>query len=167
VVNTLVGSPVDRGSCEEGRNIMSDTKRGFAMSGRDLTRRRALGAVGAACGVAALGACGANAPATPAVPPGIKGKVIAQTGDIPVGGGKVFDEWKVVVTQPSAGVFKAFTATCPHAGCAVGRIKGGVIECPCHGSQFAIASGACVAGPAEAPLAAFPLKVQDDGIVIG
>ncbi|WP_233508279.1 Rieske (2Fe-2S) protein [Spongiactinospora gelatinilytica] len=146
---------------------MSDSTRGFVMPGRDLTRRGALGAVGVTCGAAVLGACGSNAPATPAVPPGIKGKVIAKTADIPVGGGKVFDDWKLVVTQPSAGVFKAYTATCPHAGCSVGKVGDGVIECPCHGSQFAIESGKCVAGPAEAPLVAFPLKVQNDGIVVG
>ncbi|MDF5759213.1 Rieske (2Fe-2S) protein [Spongiactinospora sp. TRM90649] len=136
------------------------------MSGNGVPRRRVLGTVGVVCGAAALAACGGD-PGPPAVPPGIKGKVIAKTADIPVGGGKVFDDWKLVVTQPSAGVFKAFTATCPHAGCAVGRIEERLIECPCHGSQFAIDSGECVSGPAKAPLVAFPLKVQGDGIVIG
>jgi nitrite reductase/ring-hydroxylating ferredoxin subunit len=100
------------------------------------------------------------------VPPGIKGKVVARTAEIPVGGGTVLDTWKIVITQPSRGVFKAFTASCPHKGCAVGRVGDGVIHCPCHGSEFAADSGRCLKGPAEAPLTEFPLRVEGDGIVL-
>ncbi|MGV9771816.1 Rieske (2Fe-2S) protein [Streptosporangium sp. NPDC003464] len=132
------------------------------------TRRHVIGATAAvACG-AALTGCGAGAggPGPGIVPPGIKGKVIAQTAEIPVGGGKVISKWKIVITQPTAGVFKAFTASCPHKGCAVGRVADGVIRCPCHGSEFAADSGKCLKGPAEAPLVEFALKVDGDGIVM-
>ena len=53
--------------------------------------------------------------------------------DIPVGGGKVFDALKVVVTQPTAGDYKAFSAVCTHQGCTVNGVSNGVITCPCHG----------------------------------
>ena len=36
-----------------------------------------------------------------------------------MGGGTIFADKKVVVTQPEAGTFKAFDTTCPHQGCAV------------------------------------------------
>ncbi|MCG5215074.1 Rieske (2Fe-2S) protein [Streptosporangium sp. KLBMP 9127] len=145
---------------------MSTETAEFVMPENGPTRRRVLGVAGvAACGVA-LTACGAGEPGVPAVPPGIKGKVIAKTADVPVGGGTVIDKWKVVITQPSAGVFKAFTANCPHKGCAVGRVEEGIIQCPCHGSEFAADSGKCLKGPAEAPLAEFPLRVDDDEIVL-
>ncbi|GHH71552.1 hypothetical protein GCM10017673_25240 [Streptosporangium violaceochromogenes] len=134
---------------------------GFAMP----TRRYVIGAAAVACG-AALTGCAAGKPGPAVVPPGVKGKVIAQTADIPVGGGKVITKWKIVITQPSAGVFKAFTASCPHKGCAVGRVADGVIHCPCHGSEFAADSGKCLKGPAEAPLAEYALKVEGDGIVM-
>lgn len=135
---------------------------GFAMP----TRRYVIGAAAAvACG-ATLTGCAGGEPGPAVVPPGVKGKVIAQTADIPVGGGKVIAKWKIVITQPSAGVFKAFTASCPHKGCAVGQVEEGVIHCPCHGSEFAADSGKCLKGPAEAPLAEYALKVEGEGIVM-
>lgn len=130
-------------------------------------RREVLGATGVAvCGAALAGCAGADGSAAAIVPPGIKGKVIAKKADVPVGGGKVINEWKIVITQPTSGVFKAFTANCPHKGCSVGRPEDGVMTCPCHGSEFALDSGKCLKGPAKAPLAEFPVKVEGDGIVI-
>ncbi|MER6829726.1 Rieske (2Fe-2S) protein [Streptosporangium sp. NPDC000563] len=129
-------------------------------------RRQVIAAAGAvACG-AALAGCASGESAAAIVPPGIKGKVIARTADIPVGGGKVITKWKIVITQPASGVFRAFTASCPHRGCAVGRIGDGVIRCPCHGSEFAVDSGECLKGPAEAPLVQYALKVEGDGIIV-
>jgi len=131
-------------------------------------RRQVIAAAGAAaCGAVLAGCAAGESAAAAIVPPGVKGKVIAQTADIPVGGGKVITKWKIVITQPASGVFKAFTASCPHRGCAVGRVGDGVIRCPCHGSEFAIDSGECLKGPAEAPLAQYALKVEGDGIIVG
>jgi len=73
---------------------------------------------------------------------------LAQTGDIPVGGGTVFVAQKVVVTQPNAGDFKAFTAVCTHMGCLVNKVAGGTIRCPCHGSTYSAADGSVTGGPA-------------------
>ncbi|MEU9131345.1 Rieske (2Fe-2S) protein [Kitasatospora sp. NPDC048540] len=81
--------------------------------------------------------------------------------DVPVGGGKVYRDQRIVVTQPEAGQFKAFSAKCTHAGCVVDQVKGGQILCPCHGSKFAIADGAVADGPAPTPLPAYPVTVQD------
>ena len=53
-----------------------------------------------------------------------------------MGGGKVFADDKVVVTQPEKGEFKAFSAVCTHAGCLVSGVKDSVITCDCHGSRF-------------------------------
>ncbi|MET9432018.1 Rieske (2Fe-2S) protein [Streptomyces sp. NPDC003036] len=90
------------------------------------------------------------------------GQVLAKTADIPEGGGKVFGE--VVVTQPRAGEFKAFSAKCTHAGCAVKDVADGVINCPCHGSKFDATDGSVKAGPATSPLAAAPITVDGDSI---
>ncbi|WP_433238797.1 Rieske (2Fe-2S) protein [Streptosporangium sp. CA-135522] len=135
-------------------------------SERTPTRRHVLGATAVvACG-AALTGCAAGASTPGGVPPGVKGQVVAQAADIPVGGGKVISQWKIVITQPTAGVFKAFNATCPHRGCSVGQVADGIIRCPCHGSEFAADSGKCVKGPAESPLVEFALKVDNGGIVM-
>ncbi|MFF5230992.1 Rieske (2Fe-2S) protein [Dactylosporangium sp. NPDC000521] len=88
----------------------------------------------------------------------------AKTSDIPVGGGKIFEDQKIVVTQPTAGQFKCFTAVCTHAGCVVGDVSGGTINCPCHGSKFKVADGSVANGPASKPLKAVAIKVAGDSI---
>lgn len=89
---------------------------------------------------------------------------LAATGDIPVGGGKVFADDKVVVTQPTAGTFKAFDTTCSHAGCAVTKISGGTINCPCHGAKFSVEDGSVKGGPAPTALQEVAIKVDGDSI---
>jgi Rieske Fe-S protein len=96
----------------------------------------------------------------------LKGKVIAKTADVPVGGGMVIEDLKIVLTQPAQGVYKAFSAICTHKGCAVSTPKDNVIRCACHGSEFAADSGKATKGPAIAGLAAFQVKVEGDGIVV-
>ncbi|WP_042365625.1 Rieske (2Fe-2S) protein [Streptacidiphilus neutrinimicus] len=88
------------------------------------------------------------------------GTVLGATSDVPVGGGKVFAAEKVVVTQPTAGNFKCFTAVCTHQGCTVSSVSGGTINCPCHGSQFHITDGSVAGGPAPSPLAEEKISVS-------
>jgi Rieske Fe-S protein len=90
---------------------------------------------------------------------------LALTSDVPVGGGKILADKKIVITQPRAGSFEAFTAVCTHQGCAVSSVSGGTINCPCHGSKFGIANGSVVTGPAASALAPVSIKVQGTSIV--
>ncbi|MGW1271543.1 Rieske (2Fe-2S) protein [Streptomyces sp. NPDC002491] len=92
------------------------------------------------------------------------GAALAKTADIPEGGGKVFESEKVVVTQPTAGTYKAFSAVCTHAGCAVKSISDGVINCPCHNSNFSIADGSVKSGPAKKSLPEVSISVTGDSI---
>jgi len=94
------------------------------------------------------------------------GDPLAQTADIPVGGGTVLDRQKIVITQPKAGTFKAFTAICTHQGCVVEEVKGGTINCPCHGSKFKVADGSVANGPAARPLREISIKVDGTGIAL-
>ena len=91
--------------------------------------------------------------------------VLARTTDIPVGGGKVLTDKRIVITQPQAGSFHAFTAICTHQGCIVDAVSGGTINCPCHGSKYSIVNGSVVNGPAPLPLAAVSITVQGTSIV--
>ncbi|HSX99666.1 MAG TPA: Rieske (2Fe-2S) protein [Streptomyces sp.] len=95
------------------------------------------------------------------------GTEIAKTSDIPEGGGKIFKSEGVVVTQPSAGDFKAFSSVCTHSGCAVKTIADGVINCPCHNSNFSIADGSVKSGPAPKPLPAKKVSVSGESIMLG
>ena len=90
---------------------------------------------------------------------------IAAIAEVPVGGGLVAKDQKVVVTQPEKGEFKGFTAVCTHAGCVVKEVAGGTINCPCHGSKFSITDGSVVAGPAKNPLGEARIAVEGTQIV--
>jgi Rieske Fe-S protein len=72
----------------------------------------------------------------------------------------------IVVTQATAGTFKGFSATCTHQGCTVNQVAGGTINCPCHGSKFAVADGSVKGGPAKKPLPEKAVKVQGSAVVL-
>ncbi|KAB2594104.1 Rieske (2Fe-2S) protein [Streptomyces arboris] len=142
-----------------------------------LERRTVVLAVGAAGAAAALTACGGSngsggAESVEQQQPGSDGAggaggaVLAKTADIPEGGGVVFAAQKVVVTQPTAGQFKAFSATCTHQGCAVKDVTDNVITCPCHNSTFDAATGSPTAGPATQPLPPREISVEGDSITL-
>lgn len=128
-------------------------------NGRSASRRAVVGGlVGLGVGVPLIAACGSDEGAAGGT---ASSGPLAKTSEVPVGGGKIFEAEKVVVTQPSRGDFKAFSAVCTHQGCVVAEIKGKDIDCNCHGSKYSIEDGSVVHGPAKKPLA--PLKVTVDG----
>ena len=90
---------------------------------------------------------------------------LAKVSDIPVGGGKIFEDKKIVVTQPAAGTIKAFSAVCTHQGCLVSQVDK-TIDCLCHNSKFSITDGSVVNPPASSPLAAVKVTVTGDSIVL-
>ncbi|MDL4777202.1 Rieske (2Fe-2S) protein [Actinomadura xylanilytica] len=97
---------------------------------------------------------------------GAAGTALGSASEIPVGGGKVFKDQKIVVTQPAQGEFKAFSAVCTHRGCSVGSVTGGTIDCPCHGSKFKISDGSVVSPPATEPLPEKKITVQGGKITL-
>jgi Rieske Fe-S protein len=97
---------------------------------------------------------------------GQMGTLLGMAADVPVGGGKVYTAAKVVVTQPSKGEFKAFSAVCTHVGCLCNQVAAGTINCPCHGSKFKITDGSVVAGPAPTPLPAAKITVTAGKILL-
>ncbi len=137
------------------------------------TRRtvlRVAGVTGAAvAGAGALSACGSGSTTTGASAAGQAagqgaGGALAKTTDIPVGGGKIVGQ--VVITQPTAGTYKAFSAICTHQGCTVSSVAQGQIDCACHGSAFDAATGAVVNGPAKSPLPEKKITVADGSITL-
>ena len=88
---------------------------------------------------------------------------IATTAEVPLGGGLILAEQQLVITQPTKGDFKGFSAVCTHQGCTVNEVTD-TIGCPCHGSMFSIEDGSVVEGPAPSPLAEQALVVRGDSI---
>jgi len=147
-----------------------------------ITRRHAIGAA-AMVGVAVptLAACGSDdntatepgatnsttsptsptSPTTSASSPAAGG--LTTKADIPVGGGVIFADDGVVITQPEAGTFHGFTIVCTHQGCAVNSVTD-TINCPCHGSKYSLADGSVVGGPAPAPLTVVDLTITGNNI---
>jgi Rieske Fe-S protein len=148
----------------------------------ETTRRGVLAGAAGVGAAAVLAACGTSTDnsgtgssdtANPAGPTGNASPTapggsseLAKTSEIPVGGGKVIEAQKIVVTQPTAGTYKAFSAVCTHAQCVVASVAAGIIKCPCHGSMYSATDGSVKGGPAPAPLTAKNITVQGDSITL-
>ncbi|MGP4048594.1 Rieske (2Fe-2S) protein [Streptomyces sp. 2A115] len=140
-----------------------------------LCRRTLLAALGGAGIAATLTACGGSDDSSSgssgssdssSSSGSSSGEALAKTSDIPEGGGKVFADQSVVVTQPTAGEFKAFSTTCPHQKQKVNSVDNGLITCPAHGSQFSVTDGSVEKGPATSGLTAAKVMVDGDSIML-
>lgn len=139
---------------------------------RSLDRRSVLRGAAAAGGTLAVGgllaACAPQG-GTPIngspTPPNISGSV--EAAKVPVGGGIVLPGENVVITQPEAGTYRAFSAICTHQGCPVSAVEKQGIKCPCHSSYFDISTGTPVAGPAKLELPTIPCRLDGELVVFG
>jgi len=91
---------------------------------------------------------------------------VAAVSDIPVGGGIILEDPAIVLTQPTAGDVKAFTAICTHEGCLVSQVVDNEIICPCHGSKYSGTDGSVIQGPATQALTAAGVSVDGGQVVI-
>ena len=141
------------------------------------SRRTVITATAAAAAVAALestvsacarhGTGSAPGPTSGAPAPGDGcARAIARTSDIPLGGGRIYPDVPVIVTQPAPGEFRGFGIVCTHDGCQLNSVSNGTINCPCHGSRFAITDGSRVQGPARSGLRQEKIAVDGTCIVL-
>jgi len=73
------------------------------------------------------------------------------SADIPLGV-SYFDNYYLIRDEKTV---RAFSTTCTHAGCRIGKGQAGFLQCSCHGSRFDAKSGKPVKGPAIKPLQEF------------
>jgi Rieske Fe-S protein len=128
--------------------------------------RRTLLKRGAAAGVVAVAAPSLAACSGSSSGGGQPVQTTVKTADVPVGGGVIEDAAGVVVVQPTAGTYKAYSAICPHQGCEVDRVTNGTIACPCHGSTFRVSDGGVLTGPATQGLTVLASTVKGDEVVV-
>lgn len=136
-----------------------------------ITRRTAIASAVGLSAAAALAACApatetldqSQVPEPDAQSPVASVFVVAAATDVPVGSGKKYPagDIEVFITQPRDGEFRAFNATCTHAGCAVGSLSNGQIICPCHGAKYDHDTGDVIEGPATRALAKAKVAVVD------
>lgn len=93
------------------------------------------------------------------------GTELTTTDQVPIGGGVVLTDQRIVVTQPAEGEFNAFTAVCTHQQLLVTSVAEGTIHCANHGSSYDAATGEVAGGPAPAALGEVPIKVDGDKIL--
>lgn len=134
-------------------------------------RRAVLTGVGAAVCACGMAACSKPETGVTALPQSSSEQTGTTTvevpvADVPVGGGKILAEAQLVVTQPEADQFKAFSALCTHKGCPVSSIEGEEIVCNCHNSRFSTTDGAVITGPADSPLTAATVKKSGDKLIV-
>lgn len=76
---------------------------------------------------------------------------------------------KQILMANIEGKYYAMGNKCTHNGCKLsgGTLKkGGVVQCPCHYSQFDIKTGNVVLGPAEKPEPLFQVKEDGDQLMV-
>ncbi|MER5659067.1 Rieske (2Fe-2S) protein [Streptomyces sp. NPDC002131] len=138
------------------------------MPGRPSASRRTVLRGAALTPVAGLGlaACsgggGGGAPATPTAP-----VVLGAESEVAKGGAELYQDQNVVVSRAEDGSLKAFSSICPHAGCAINKLDGTTLVCPCHGSEFDARTGKVLRAPATEPLNALTVEAKNGKIVAG
>ncbi len=126
-------------------------------SRRDLFRALGIVALGGAAATV-LDACSGGGSAGATRSASTSAEVVPKSA-VPQGSGVVRGGF--VITQPTAGRFKAFSNICTHQGCPINQVNGNKITCNCHGSEFSIADGSVLRGPAVQPLP--KMKISVDG----
>jgi nitrite reductase/ring-hydroxylating ferredoxin subunit len=141
---------------------------GDAMPGRPSASRRTVLRGAALTPVAglALSACAgggeAGGPATPTAP-----VELGAESEIAKGGAKLYRDRNVVVSRADNGSLKAFSSICTHAGCAIDKLEGTTLTCPCHGSEFDATTGKVLHAPATVPLNELSVEARDGKIIAG
>ncbi len=100
-------------------------------------------------------------------PQAVAPQAIARTGDLAVGGVKVFrypganDPCLLMRTAEDA--YVAYSQKCTHLSCAVYPSDDGKrLECPCHEGYFAVEDGRVLQGPPPRPLPRIVLERRGD-----
>ncbi|BDP99912.1 Rieske (2Fe-2S) protein [Aquiluna sp. KACHI24] len=139
------------------------------------SRREVLGVSVASLAAVSLAACAAEPEVAQTTPPSATvnqapaeavGEILlGPASEIMVGSGnkyKIDEMLTILVTQPKAGDFRGFSATCTHSGCIVSGVSDGEIACGCHGARFDQETGAVLAGPARTALGRITIELRGD-----
>jgi nitrite reductase/ring-hydroxylating ferredoxin subunit/uncharacterized membrane protein len=90
---------------------------------------------------------------------------VAAEGDLPAVGGTLrvdVQDTPILLARDAGGTLHALADRCSHRGgsLADGEIDGGCVECPLHGSRFALSDGSVVRGPSAYPQPAYDVRTM-------
>ena len=94
-------------------------------------------------------------------------QLLGKTSEVMVGSGmkyKISDALTVLVKRPALDTFRAFNATCTHAGCIVTGVREDQIACGCHGARFDTDTGQPQSGPAKSALGKIMIEVRGEDL---
>ena len=94
---------------------------------------------------------------------------IGPAGDEPAGALRQVEvEGRAVCVGRTAGGWAAFDDTCTHEECSLagGELDGGVIVCPCHGSEFDVRTGDVLTPPALDPLPIYEAREENGALLV-
>ena len=94
---------------------------------------------------------------------------LAKVSDIPAGEGRIFEpEGHVIAIFNIGGKFHAVDNTCLHRGGPLGEgiCEESVVTCPWHGWRYDVTTGQCVEGDPSAKVVTYPVKVENDEILV-
>jgi nitrite reductase/ring-hydroxylating ferredoxin subunit len=94
---------------------------------------------------------------------------VAESSELTLGAVKVVKVGGVdVMVANIEGKLYAIANKCTHVGGPLGKGKlaGSVVQCPWHGSEFDVKTGAVVKGPAQKPEPTFQVKVENSAVWI-
>ena len=95
---------------------------------------------------------------------------VAKVGELAAGEMKLVEAGaRAIVLLNVEGELYALDNECTHAGCdlADGDLEGNILECPCHGSKFNVATGAVENPPAEEPVPTYAVSIDGDNVLVG
>ena len=158
-------------SCPKDKSVFSATT-GRKVSGPSSKSLQAVplkvtnGFLVASLAAAAIPVPSASATPSPSASAAAPGEALASSARVPVGGGLKVNSSRgeIMIVQPTAGNFAAFSTICNHAGCAVSSVTSRAIICDCHGSEFSTSNGSVTQGPATQPLKQYSV-VEKSGTV--
>jgi Rieske Fe-S protein len=145
----------------------------------NLNRRTALTGIVATSAAFTLAACAAESdPVQTTSPsdavdetsaPPVSELLLGKANDLSVGSGmkyKISDALTILVTRPALETFRAFNATCTHAGCIVTGVRENQIACGCHGARFDTDTGEPQSGPARTALGKITIEVRGEDLFV-
>ena len=99
-----------------------------------------------------------------------RGSVIANAGEIPVGGVKLFQYPKpgeqCILIRTAEDAYVAYSQKCTHLSCAVFYSRAhDRLECPCHQGYFSVKDGSVLQGPPTRPLPRVVLERSGEELV--